>query len=93
MEGVDFSYGSFNISFKQAGEPWYMAVHPEMCPAQQGIKPSGRYFVYCIHPMAGSMTFIVEQDEECKWICQGKPQYISDLFVEWVGKQIEGYNR
>ncbi|MBE7171957.1 MAG: hypothetical protein INR73_15325 [Williamsia sp.] len=84
----NFFYGSFNLTFHEGTETGYLAVHPEMYPANPGIRPSGNYFIYCIHPERGSCTFVVKQDENCKWFSEKKLLFISDAFVEWIGEQI-----
>lgn len=38
MEAATFSYGSFNINFKDGNNLWYLAIHPEMCPAKDGFE-------------------------------------------------------
>ena len=88
-----FFYGSFNLTFPEGSDTGYLAVHPEMAPAKVGIKPLGSYFIYCIHPVHGSCTFIVEQDDSCKWYCERKPPFIADAFIEWIGNQIEAHSK
>lgn len=84
----DFFYGSFNLTFHEGTDAGYLAVLPEMFPAEQAIRPSGNYFIYCIHPERGSCMFVVEQDGNCKWFSKSKPPFFSDAFVEWIGEQI-----
>lgn len=89
----NFFYGSFNLTFHEGSETGYLAVHPEMAPAKVGIKPLGSYFIYCIHPVRGSCTFIVEQDEACRWFSERHPPFISLAFIEWIGSQIENHSK
>lgn len=90
MEIIDYSYGSFEIVYRDGSDLWYLAIHPEMYPARQGgIKPSDNYFIYCIHPSRGSCAFIVKQDKNYNWVCEKRPRCISTEFVHWLGKQIE----
>ncbi len=93
MEQVDFAYGSFNINFKDGNDLWYLAIHPEMYPAREVIKPSGNHFIYLIHPTQGSVSFIFEQDENCRWFCEHRPAFFFNWFIDWIGRQIENYNR
>ena len=88
-----FFYGSFNLTFHEGNETGYLAVLPEMYPAKVGIKPSGNYFIYCIHPERDSCTFLVEQDSECKSFSERKPLFIADAFIEWIGSQIEAHSK
>ncbi len=82
-------YGAFSIEFKMAGEPWLLHIIPEMAPAKVGLKVLGSYFIYCVHPERGSITFIVEQDEEMNWHCEHMPPFIDPVMVMWIGKTIE----
>ncbi len=66
-------YGSFTEYFDVGGQSVYFSIHPEMYPAAEGIAPTGRYFVYCIHPTQGSCHFIVEQDEQFAWFSEYHP--------------------
>lgn len=88
MEEIDFQQGSFNAQFKTG----YVSVHPEMKPEANGISSTGRYFVYYLHPVKGSCTFIVEQNEYCKWIAQIYPPFIDQILIDWIGDKIESSN-
>ena len=92
MERVDHSYGSFEVVYQDEKHTWYLAIHPEMCPAVAGIKPTGNYFVYCIDPTYGSCCFLVEQDENCAWFCDQPPTFVTKDFVRKIGTQIESRN-
>ena len=82
------NYGSFTTHFDIEGESMFIAIHPEMYQAKQGISPSGRYFIYCIHPERGSCTFILEQDEHGTWFSERLPPFIDENLVAWLGRQI-----
>jgi len=69
-------YGAFSIEFKMQGEPWLLHIIPEMAPAKVGLKALGSYFIYCVHPERGSMTFIIEQDDELSWYSEQLPQFV-----------------
>lgn len=89
MESVDFSFGSFALTFTDRGYAWYFAIHPEMYPVTNGIAPTGNYFIYCTHPICGSCSFIIEQDEDCYWFTKISPPYICKEIIDWLGKHIE----
>jgi len=57
-------YGAFSTEFKMEGKQWLLHIIPEMAPAKVGLKSLDSYFIYCVHPERGSMTFIIEQDDE-----------------------------
>ena len=82
------NYGSFTTHFDIEGESAFIAIHPEMYPATQGIEPRGRYFIYCIHPERGSCTFTVEQDEHGTWFAENQPAFVDESLVTWLGRQI-----
>lgn len=60
-----------------------------MAPAAVGLKPVGTYFIYCVHPERGSITFIIEQDEKLNWFCERLPPFIHPFLVACIGKTIE----
>lgn len=84
----DFFYGSFNLIFEEENDTGYLAIHPEIYPADQGLEPSGNYFVYCIHPIRGSCTFILKQDKNCKWFSERRPSYIAEALINWFADRI-----
>jgi hypothetical protein len=87
-------YGAFSIEFKMKGDPWLLLIIPEMAPAKVGLKALGSYYyIYCVHPERGSMTFIIEQDEQDEWISERLPPFIDPVLVTWIGDQIEEQNR
>ena len=92
MQTVDFSFGSFALTFTDRGHTWYLAIHPEMVPVNKGISPSGNYFIYCTHPTRGSCSFIIEQDEHCNWLSTCHPPYIPSEIIGWLGARIENRN-
>lgn len=69
MDSLNDLYGAFSIEFKRDGQQWLLHTIPEMAPARVGLKAVGSYFVYCVHPERGGMTFIIEQDEKLNWFC------------------------
>lgn len=92
MKAVDFSFGSFAVTFTDRGHSWYLAIHPEMYPVSKGIAPSGNYFVYCTHPLCGSCSFVMEQDADCNWFSEAPP-FIPKEIIDWLGRRIEYRNR
>ena len=82
-------YVSFTEYFELEGHSIYFAIHPEMAPYKNSIKPTDRYFVYCIDLVYGSCTFIVEQDEKYKWFAEQYPPFIDSDLIRWIGERIE----
>ncbi len=93
MPIIDNTYGTFIEPFFIDDEKGITTIHPEMYRAKNGISPTGRYQVYCIHPQFGSSNFVVEQDEKGIWICKNHPAFISVNFVVWIGERIEAYGK
>ncbi len=93
MEAVDFSFGSFALTFTDRGHIWYFAVHPEMYPVSNGIAPSGNYLIYCTHPTNGSCFYVLEQDENCNWISQVPSSFMPKEIIHWLGSHIENRSR
>jgi hypothetical protein len=89
MERIRESHGCFNISFEYAGEPGYLSIHPQMYQAKKGISPTGMYFVYCMHPVYGSCTFVVGQNANGMWESERHPPFISKVFIQEIGTEIE----
>lgn len=75
MEQPD--YGSLTEYFDLNGQSVYFSIHPEMYPAETGIAPTGRYLIYCIHPVHGSCHFIVEQDKDYVWQSEHYPHLLT----------------
>jgi len=89
MADLDYQHGSFIVPF----EDGYISIHPEMAPKTKGISPTGRYFIYCLHYVKGSCTFIVEQNEYCNWIANTHPPFIDQDLIDWIGKKIESLSK
>ena len=66
----------------------YVNVNPEFRPELKGISPTGRYHVFYAHPEQGSCTFILEQDEHCKWVSNSKPSFVLQEFIDWIAERI-----
>ena len=60
-----------------------------MAPAKIGLKALGSYFVYCVHPERGSITFIIEQHDKTNWYCEHMPPFIDSVLIAWIGATIE----
>jgi hypothetical protein len=79
-------HGSFLVQTPEGG---YINVNPELSPEPSDVSPTGRYHVFYAHPERGSCTFVVEQDENCTWVSEHKPPFVTGEFVEWIGDRIE----
>lgn len=64
-----------------------------MAPVKVGLKAMGSYFIYCVHPERGGMSFIIEQDEKEEWYSDRLPPFIDAELVAWIGEQIEEKNK
>ena len=94
MNDADFFLGKFDLIWDDDGDPFYLAVFPQIVPApNEGLMPSGNYFIYGVQPWFGSCFFILEQDENCQWQCERPPGYVSLELIEWLGLQIESRNK
>ena len=93
MDDIDYQYGSFSISFTENDLTGYFSIHPEMYPEKDGIAPTGRYFVYCLHPGYGSAHFIIEQNINCSWVSESLPPFITFELMRWIGDKIERQNK
>lgn len=89
MHTLSNLYDAFSLEFEHAGEKGMIHIIPEMAPARVGLKALGSYFIYCVHPERGGMSFIIEQDEKDKWICDRLPPFIEPELVSWIGATIE----
>ncbi len=89
MHTISNLYGAFSIEFDLNGEKCLIRVIPEMAPARVGLKALGSYFIYCVHPERGSMTFIIAQDEKDGRMCERLPSFIEPGLIAWIGKKIE----
>ena len=83
---------SINAPFVLQGEMGYVSIHPEMYPTPEGIIPLGSFFIFCMHPIHGTCYFIVEKDQEGNWICEHKPPFIDQEFINWVGGKIDNFS-
>ena len=90
MDLAEFYLDKHNLITELDGETYYMCIFPEMLPCfPTGVKPTGGYGVYCVHPQYGSCYFSISQDEECSWLCEHRPPFIKKELVAWIGEQIE----
>ena len=94
MNEAEFFLERIVLTRPERGETVYLSVYPEMVPSYPvGIKPSGNYIVYCVFPKYGSCFMIIEQDEDCQWVCKPKPSFISDNLISWIGLEWENRAR
>lgn len=89
MHSINDQYGAFSIEFETENNKLLLTIHPEMTAATIGIKPTGRYFIYCVHPERGSGSFILEQDMNTIWVSERHPPFIEPGLIPWIGQQIE----
>lgn len=82
-------YGFFIEYINIHGQNICLFIHPEMYPAKDGIAPTGKYFIFCIHPVHGSCYFIVEQNERYVWFSQNCPPFIDQNLIASIGDRIE----
>ncbi|MEJ7737413.1 MAG: hypothetical protein WKF97_08305 [Chitinophagaceae bacterium] len=80
----DYEDFCFNVPFQRDEGPGYVSIHAEMVPEVQGFSPTGRYFVYCLHPVGGTCHFIVEQDVQGNWMSESLPPFIDDKFIDFI---------
>ncbi|MEO6001481.1 MAG: hypothetical protein ABIN89_31805 [Chitinophagaceae bacterium] len=89
MLSLNNQYGTFTIEFPAGGNNGLLNINPEMAAANIGIKPTGRYFIYCVHPERGSCSFILARNENNVWFSERHPAFIDPELITWIGGQIE----
>jgi hypothetical protein len=89
MHSINNKYGVFSLEFETGNNKGLLTIHPEMGQAKIGIRPTGRYFIYCVHPERGSGSFILEQDMNTIWVSERHPPFIEPGLIPWIGQQIE----
>ena len=73
MNEADFFLNKYDLVWGNGDNKIHFSVYTEMNPAfRLGIKPSGNYFIYCVHPNNGSFSMTIGQNQVCKWICENK---------------------
>ncbi len=78
----------FNLPFVNDGKPGYVSIHPEMTPAVQGLSPTGRYFIYCLHPQGGTCHFVIRKDIDGNWISECLPPFLGNDFICLITDEI-----
>ena len=77
-----------NIS-QDDGQFCLLAIEPEMLPYNNGVSPTGKYIVDCIHPMYGFYSFTIEQNDRYRWESASSPFFITNRIIEWIGMKIQ----
>ena len=86
------SYCSEQNSFDIEIENGYISVHVEYKCDEDILTPTGRYFIYMLHPKRGSCTFYLEMDDNGKWIREHKPPFVAEELIARIIEAIESYN-
>ena len=71
------------------GQFCLLAIEPEMLPYNNGVSPTGKYIVDCIHPMYGFYSFTIEQNDRYRWESASSPFFITNRIIEWIGMKIQ----
>ena len=89
---VDFSAAGFTRTFDRNGVRGYVSINMEMYRSIDGLKGTGRYCIYCLHPQEGSSYFMIEEVRNGNWISNNAPAHIRPDFVNWIGEMINERN-
>ena len=81
MEKLEFSYGSFNINFRDGNDVWYLAIHPEMAPAKTGIKIDDLKTAIAYYVPPGSQEMFSKKIDFDRYLQDGRNalRYVYDL--------------
>jgi len=85
-------YCSEENSFDIELENGYVSVHVEYKCDEDVLTPTGKYFIYLLHPKRGSCTFILEMNDKGQWVADHKPPFVTDDIIATISKGIETYD-
>ena len=88
MEQYCSEENSFDIELVNG----YVSVDVEYKCDEDVLTPTGRYFVYVLHPKRGSCTFYMEMDDKGTWFSEHKPPFVDDELITNISKGIESYD-
>ncbi|MEJ7737412.1 MAG: hypothetical protein WKF97_08300 [Chitinophagaceae bacterium] len=87
---IDYTSEGFMVPYERDDSRCYVSINAQMYCDEDGLAPTGSYFVYCLHPHKGSCYFTVEHDHDLsKWITTDAPSFIEHRFIAWIGEKID----
>ena len=85
---IDFSAAGFTCTFDLKGIRGYVSINMEIFREGAVLKGTGRYCIYCLHPLSGSCYFIIAANIRGNWSSDDLPPFIDQSFINWIGDQI-----
>jgi len=87
-ELVNYMLQGFKLPIVRNGVKTYASVNAEMYSEEDGLAPSGNYFVYFLHPDKGSTYFNLEPFDDCVWVSRNAPDWVGLDIIEEISDKI-----
>ncbi|MDO9374162.1 MAG: hypothetical protein Q7T76_07080 [Ferruginibacter sp.] len=86
---LDYSKEGFIIPLERGNIKTYASVNVEMYYDDGQLEPTGKYFIYLLHPALGSCYFNIEQEVgTASWVSKGAPPGLENDMIQEVGTAI-----
>lgn len=90
-ELIDYTNEGWIIPIEFGGARCYASINSEMV-YEDGLDPTGCYFVYLLHYRHGGCSFKMEPSGEGKWDTVGQPDFIESEIIHKIIDAIESHN-
>ena len=84
---IDYTSNHKKIDIIIGEEKGYASINEVFAAEEDGIEPTGEYFVYLVHPRRGTVKFSLEYNHEMKIWLPGDP-VINALIEDTIFQKI-----
>ena len=87
-ELVNYMLQGFKLPIVRNGVKTYASVNEEMYSEEDGLAPTGNYFVYLLDPAMGSTYFTLEPFDDSVWVSRDAPQWVGLDIIKEISDKI-----
>jgi hypothetical protein len=86
---VDYTNLNFNYIYEKSGCKCYASVNQHMVCDDEGLLPTGEFFVFLLDPDHGSCHFTIEKNDKGDYVSYDAPSYVEDFLIKDMGEKID----
>lgn len=84
-ELIDYTRAHSIIEIEKEHIKVYASVNQEMYCEENGLQPTGKFFIYLLDPGLGSIFFRMSQDRETgAWLPEGLPDNVNQDIIPLI---------